>query len=107
MVAKVVILVDVDAKTFSIEEEKRVFYVGASRAKHYLDIFTCLDDVSDDTKLWNPDTAPQAIVTNNVGNNKFPLTSNPLNAFKFIDGFATITPKTAPTIIAISKNVLK
>ena len=42
--AKVVILVDVDAKTFSIEEEKRVFYVGASRAKHYLDIFTCLDD---------------------------------------------------------------
>lgn len=42
--AKVVILVDVDDKTFSIEEEKRVFYVGASRAKHYLDIFTCLDD---------------------------------------------------------------
>ena len=29
---------------------------------------TCFDDVSDDTKLWNPDTAPHAIVINKVGN---------------------------------------
>lgn len=42
--ASVVILIDVDAKTFYLEEERRVFYVGASRAKHYLEIFTCLDD---------------------------------------------------------------
>lgn len=42
--ASVVILVDVDAKTFQKEGERRVFYVGASRAKHYLEIFTCLDD---------------------------------------------------------------
>lgn len=42
--ASVVILVDVDHRTFQIEEERRVFYVGASRAKHYLEIFTCLDD---------------------------------------------------------------
>lgn len=42
--AKVVILVDVDEKTFFSEEERRVFYVGASRAKHYLDIFSCVND---------------------------------------------------------------
>ena len=26
------------------------------------------DDVPDDTRLWKPETAPHAIVTNNVGN---------------------------------------
>jgi DNA helicase IV len=42
--SSVVILVDVDEKTFASEEERRVFYVGSSRAKHYLEIFTCMDD---------------------------------------------------------------
>lgn len=42
--AQVVILVDMDSKTFSIEDERRVFYVGASRARHYLNMFVCLDD---------------------------------------------------------------
>ena len=42
--AHVVILVDVDKKTFSSDEERRVFYVGASRAKHFLEVFTVLDD---------------------------------------------------------------
>ncbi len=41
--ASVIIIVDVDAKTFDSDEERRVFYVGTSRAKHYLEIFTCLD----------------------------------------------------------------
>ena len=36
--ADVVILVDVDESAFSNEENKRLFYVGASRAKHNLDI---------------------------------------------------------------------
>ena len=27
-----------------------------------------LEEVPEDTRLWNPDTAPQAIVTNSVGN---------------------------------------
>ena len=40
----VVILVDVDEKTFVSEEERRVFYVGSSRAKHFLDIFCCVND---------------------------------------------------------------
>ncbi len=40
----VVILIDVDEKTFMSEEERRVFYVGASRAKHFLDVFSLISD---------------------------------------------------------------
>lgn len=36
--ADAIIIVDVDAETFANEENKRLFYVGASRAKHQLDI---------------------------------------------------------------------
>ena len=36
--ADAIIIVDVDSDTFSDEEKKRLFYVGASRAKHNLDI---------------------------------------------------------------------
>lgn len=36
--ADAIIIIDVDADTFAEEESKRLFYVGASRAKHYLDI---------------------------------------------------------------------
>lgn len=39
----VVILIDVDASTFNSDENRRVFYVGASRAKHLLKIFTMLN----------------------------------------------------------------
>ena len=42
--AKVVIIVDVDETTFKTEEDRRVFYVGTSRAKHFLNIFVCLND---------------------------------------------------------------
>lgn len=36
--ADVIIMVDVDENTFANEESKRLFYVGTSRAKHFLDI---------------------------------------------------------------------
>lgn len=36
--ADAIIIIDADADTFADEEGKRLFYVGASRAKHYLDI---------------------------------------------------------------------
>lgn len=36
--ADAIIMIDADAETFADEESKRLFYVGASRAKHYLDI---------------------------------------------------------------------
>lgn len=38
--ADVIILIDVDAETFNSEEARRVFYVGASRAKSYLEIIS-------------------------------------------------------------------
>ena len=36
--ADAIIIVDVDADSFADDEKRRLFYVGASRAKHYLDI---------------------------------------------------------------------
>lgn len=36
--ADAIIIIDADTETFADEEGKRLFYVGASRAKHYLDI---------------------------------------------------------------------
>ncbi len=44
----VIIVIDVDQDTFVDDENKRLFYVGASRAKHYLDIIHCGDE--DDLK---------------------------------------------------------
>ena len=40
----VVIIVDVDASTFESNESRNLFYVGASRAKDFLDIIALLDD---------------------------------------------------------------
>lgn len=36
--ADAIIIIDIDADTFAEEDSKRLFYVGASRAKHFLDI---------------------------------------------------------------------
>lgn len=40
----VIIITDVDAGTFSSGDERNLFYVGASRAKDFLEIVTVLDD---------------------------------------------------------------
>lgn len=40
----VIIVVDINQGTFADDESKRLFYVGASRAKHYLDIIHCEAD---------------------------------------------------------------
>lgn len=40
----VTIVVDLDEKTFQTEEGKRLFYVGASRGKHFLEIVSILDN---------------------------------------------------------------
>lgn len=42
--AQVVIMVDVDETTFETEESKRVFYVGTSRAKHFLEFVSVIDE---------------------------------------------------------------
>jgi superfamily I DNA/RNA helicase len=39
-----IIVVDVDEKTFISDEARRVFYVATSRAKHFLDILSVLDN---------------------------------------------------------------
>ena len=64
---------------------------------------TVFEEVPEDTKLWNPETAPQATVTNNIGN-KSPSWSlwNPVNTGRFIVGCATNNPITAPAIIPIN-----
>ena len=56
----------------------------------YLHIFLLaivLDEVPDETSEWNPDTAPQATVTNKIGN-IVPSCSflKPVNTGKFIVG---------------------
>jgi DNA helicase IV len=40
----VVIMVDIDDESFESDEARRVLYVGASRAKHFLDFVAVLDD---------------------------------------------------------------
>lgn len=49
--ADVIILIDVDAETFNSEEARRVFYVGASRAKSYLEIISS-SPIEDEVKLY-------------------------------------------------------
>lgn len=46
----IVILVDVDENTFSDDQSRRLFYVGASRAKHLLDIL-CVIDKANELKM--------------------------------------------------------
>ena len=55
MEGNVVILIDVKKKTFFSEEQKRNFYVAASRAKQKLDIILSVDenelrDIADEIK---------------------------------------------------------
>ena len=40
--ADIIILIDGDAQTFSNDEGRRLFYVGASRGKHYLNVAVLL-----------------------------------------------------------------
>lgn len=42
--SNIIIIVDVDASTFANDENRRVFYVAASRAKHKMHVFACLTD---------------------------------------------------------------
>ena len=49
--ADVVIVVDVDGDSFSTEQKKSAFYVGASRAKIHLDILACFHHQAEVSKL--------------------------------------------------------
>lgn len=39
----IIIVIDIDDETFKNPETRRIFYVGTSRAKHYLDLIAILD----------------------------------------------------------------
>ncbi|MGB3161317.1 MAG: NERD domain-containing protein [Carnobacterium sp.] len=41
--ASVILLIDINTETFSDKVNRMVFYVGASRAKHSLDIISCIE----------------------------------------------------------------
>ena len=69
----------------------------------FFSFLICLDAVPEDTREWKPETAPQAIVTNKIGNIYCPFTLKLVNGFKLHAGLATNTPITAPTIIKISR----
>jgi superfamily I DNA/RNA helicase len=43
--SNIILLIDVDSTTFSTDENRRVFYVAASRAKNKLHVYTCLDAI--------------------------------------------------------------
>ena len=69
----------------------------------FFSFLICLDAVPEDTSEWKPETAPQAMVTNRIGNIYCPSTLKLVNAFRLQEGLATNTPITAPTIIKMSR----
>ena len=69
----------------------------------FFSFLICLEAVPEDTREWKPETAPQAIVTNKIGNMYCPSTLKLVNAWRLHAGFAANTPITAPTIMKISR----
>ena len=63
----------------------------------------CFEAVPEETREWNPDTAPQAIVTKRIGNSIWPSTLKPVKAARFTSGLETNTPMTAAAIMNISR----
>ena len=68
---------------------------------------TVLEEVPEETKLWKPETAPQATVTNRMGNMvpSFSLLK-PVKTGRFMVGWATNRPTIAPAIIAPNMKVV-
>ena len=66
-----------------------------------------MEEVPEETRLWKPETAPQATVTKRIGN-MFPSFSfvKPVYIGRFMFGCATTIPTTAPRIIPANMNVV-
>ena len=66
-----------------------------------------LEEVPEDTRLWKPETAPQATVTKRIGN-KSPRLSlwKPVYTGRFMVGWATRMPTTAPRIMPANMKVV-
>jgi len=85
---------------------KKIAGMVQTRIETFPDIPALIDffeEVPDETRLWNPETAPQATVTNRIGNIS-PNVSlwNPVNTGRFIVGCATKSPSAAPAIIPMN-----
>ena len=66
-----------------------------------------LDDVPEETREWKPDTAPQAMVMNRIGNMGLFATVKPVTAGIFRVGLPTMTPTTPARIMPSSRNTDK
>ena len=85
-------------------EEKEIPLPESLRSEHLLEkIRDAAAEEPEAEKTPVPDTAPQATVTNKIGNIYCPFTLRLVNGFKLHAGLATNTPITAPTIIKISR----
>ena len=68
---------------------------------------TVLEEVLLDTRLWKPETAPQATVTNRIGNRSPRLSLwKPVYMGRFMVGWAIRMPSTAPAIIPANMKVV-
>ena len=66
-----------------------------------------MEEVPEDTRLWKPDTAPQATVTNRMGNRSPRLSLwKPVKTGRFMVGWATSRPTTAPAIMPMNMKVV-
>ena len=61
---------------------------------------TCFEAVSEETRLWKPETAPHATVTKRIGNMDPVAAVKPVKAGRFIVGLETKIPITAAAIMA-------
>ena len=52
-------------------------------------LFTCFEAVSDDTRLWKPDTSPHATVIKRIENMEAEAEVKPVSAGRFIAGLDT------------------
>lgn len=66
--ADVIFIVDIDADTFKNDENRRVFYVGASRAKSQLELISVLSDAEEKEMIYS--------LTKGTGRRRLLLTSN-------------------------------
>ena len=68
---------------------------------------TVLEDVPEETRLWKPETAPQAMVMNKIGNKGLLPTLKPTNAGMFKVGLPTMIPTTPARIMPKSRKTLR
>jgi hypothetical protein len=65
-------------------------------------VLHCFDDVPELTRLWNPEMAPQAIITKIIGHTGGAPLAAKLTAGATIVGWATSTPRVTNTMAMMS-----